>query len=229
MATTEIKNIEQEPWYERLFLPSYRIGEAARYAGAHPNTVSAWHRSGSPVLTGRESRTDLSYMQLVEVAFVAFFRHQGIPLQRIRKARQYLSEQFACEHPFARYQFKTEGMDILMRHNKALGLGNIEQLVVANKYGQLAWVDLLGNKFMEFDYDYEIALRWHPAGRESQVIIDPRHRWGWPMVQGLETWAIKGSYDAGETFEEISRDYDVTIEGVLDALRFEGVPEALLV
>ena len=40
MATTEIKNIEQEPWYERLFLPSYRIGEAARYAGAHPNTVS---------------------------------------------------------------------------------------------------------------------------------------------------------------------------------------------
>ena len=42
------------------------------------------------------------------------------------------------------------------------------------------------------------------------------------------TWAIKGSYD-GETFEEIVKDYDVTIEGVLDALRFEGVPEALLV
>ncbi len=228
MATTETKGIQQEPWYGRLFLPAYGIGQAARYAGAHPNTVAAWHRGANPLLSSLERREGLSYLQLVEVAFVSFFRQQGISMAKIREARRYLGEDLQCDFPFTRYQFKTEGMNILMEHHKALGLTSVEQLIVANRRGQLAWTDFLGDKFMEFEYDYEMALRWHPAGLGSQVIIDPRFRWGRPMVQGLETWAIVGRFEAGESIAEISEDFDVTPDGVMDALRFEGVAEASL-
>ena len=228
MATKELKDLQQEPWYERLFLPSYRISDAARYAGAHPNTVAAWHRGTCPLLTDLERREGLSYVQLVEVAFVSFFRKQGISMPKIRTARSFLSEDLQCEYPFTRFRFKTEGMNILMEHHRALGLTNVSQLVVANRRGQLAWGDLLGNKFMEFDYEYEMALRWHPAGPESQVVIDPRFRWGRPMVQGLETWAIVDSFEAGEPLAVIAEEYDITLDGIRDALRFEGVPESML-
>ena len=229
MVTTGTRDIQQEPWYDRLFLPTYRINEAARYAGAHPNTVAAWHRGTNPLLSDLERREGLSYLQLVEVAFVSFFRQQRISMHKIREARRYLSEDLRCDFPFSRFQFKTEGMNILMEHHKALGPSNVDQLVVANRRGQLAWADFLGNKFMEFEYDYEMALRWHPAGPESQVTIDPRFRFGRPMVQGLETWAIRGRHEAGESIEEISEDFAVTYQGVIDALRFEGIPEATLV
>lgn len=226
MAMTEMKDIRQEPWYERLFLPAYRISDAARYAGAHPNTVAAWHRGENPLLSGLERREGLSYVQLVEVAFVSFFRNVGLTMSRIRTARRYLSQEFQSEFPFTQYQFMADGADILMDYFGARGSTPERRVVATSKYGQLAWTNLLGEKFTEFDYQYEIALRWYPAGRKSQVTIDPRLRFGQPSVQGLETWAIKGSYEAGETPEEIGEDYQITIEGVLDALQFEGVGEA---
>lgn len=226
MATTETRDLQNEPWYERLFLPSYRVSEAARYTGAHPNTVAAWHRGANPLLSDLERREGLSYLQLVEVAFVSFFRNVGLPMNKIRTARRYLSEEFKSEFPFTRYQFMTDGAYILMDYFGARESVRERRVVATSKYGQLAWTNLLGEKFTEFDYQYEIALRWHPAGRKSQVTIDPRMRFGQPSVQGLETWAIRGSYDAGETPDRIAEDYQITVHGVLDALQFEGVLEA---
>ena len=229
MATTELKDIQQEPWYEGLFSPSYRIGEAARYVGAHPRTVSAWHARDNTAPPPYKPRDGLSYLQLVELAFVTTLRDAGIPVRLIRAARGRLAEEFNFEHPFARHEFMTVGngalVDLLGGHAGApRGPG-----ATGRDNGLPDWRGPLEKKFMEFDYQYGLALRWHLAGRESQVMIDPRHRWGWPMVQGLETWAIKGSYDAGETLEDIAEDYAVTIDGVLDALRFEGVSEVALV
>ena len=63
-----------EPWRRRLFLPAYTVNDAARYAKISPNNVKYWHFGGrglDPALPGREHRRPLSYLELVEVAFVA--------------------------------------------------------------------------------------------------------------------------------------------------------------
>jgi len=70
------------------------------------------------VLPGRERGKPLNYLELVEVAFVAFFRSSGFPMRRIRAARDYVAKTFAVEFPLAEYQFKTEGMYILMDYNQ---------------------------------------------------------------------------------------------------------------
>lgn len=228
MATTETRDIRQEPWYERLLLPSYRISEAARYVGAHPRSVSAWHARDNTVVPPHKSRDGLSYLQLVEFAFVTALRDAGISIQLIRAARQYLSEEFDFVHPLAHSRFKVSGPGVLGNFFGAYSVEHKGNRIAAWACIDAGWRERIKEKADEFDYQYELALRWYPAGRESQVVIDPRHRWGWPMVQGLETWAIKGSYDAGETIEGIAEDYAVTIAGVLDALRFEGVSEAAL-
>ncbi len=215
---------QEQPWFRRLFLPSYKISEVALYTGAHSNTIANWHYRGKPVLPGREPKKPLNYLELVEVAFVAFFRSLGLSMKRIRAARDYVAQNFTAEYPLAENRFKTEGMYILMEYHKVDPDPRLGQIIVADQGGQLAWSDFLGDKFECFDYEYELALRWHPAGRDSLVVIDPRVSFGAPIVYGLPTWVVKGRWNAGESIDEISYDFEIPKEAVQDALAFERVP-----
>ena len=221
--TVSKKKRESQPWFRRLYLPAYRLSDAARYAEAHPNTVASWHYRGTPVLPGHERGKPLSYRQLIEDAFVSFFRRMGVKMGRIREARDYVAQIFAAEFPFAEYTFKTEGMHVLMEFNEFTPDSAFDQVIVADSDGQLAWESMLDDKFALFDYEYEIALRWHPAGRDSKVIVDPRISFGAPTVDGLPTWAIKGRHLAGESIKEIMEDFDIAEKAIFDALKFEKV------
>ena len=211
------------PWYRRLYLPAYRVGDAARYAGSYRQTVAFWHYGRNPVLPERVRRRPLSYLELVEVAFVAYFRRVGVTLQRIRTAREYIGQNFNAEYPFAEYRFKTEGYHILMDYYQIDSDPGFQKLIVADAAGQLAWADLMGDKFAEFDYELELAVTWHPAGRQSLVRIDPRISFGAPIVNGIPTWTIKGRWNAGESLEDIQDDFGLSEEAIKDALSFEKV------
>ena len=180
-------------------------------------------RCGQPVLPGHERRRPLNYLQLVEVAFVAFFRKNGVKMHRIRNTIDYLKQNFGKENPLVEYEFKTEGMHILMEYNEFYPDPKLEKLVVTDRFGQLAWSDVLEGKFAEFDYEYELALRWHPAGRDSLVIIDPRIAFGAPMVCGLPTWVLRGRWSAHETPGEIRDEFGLSEQAIRDGLAFEGI------
>jgi len=223
MPTKVLDTRQQQPWFRRLYLPSYKVSDAARYAGTSPQSVANWHYRGEPVLPGRERRRPLNYLQLVEVAFVAFFRKNGVMMHRIRNTINYLQQNFGKENPLVEYEFKTEGMHILMEYNEFDPDPNLEKLVVTDRFGQLAWSDVLEGKFAEFDYEYELALRWHPAGRDSLVIIDPRIAFGAPMVCGLPTWVLRGRWNAHETPIEIRDEFGLSEQAIRDGLAFEGI------
>lgn len=219
-----------EPIRRRLYLPAYRVNEAARYAGTTVQSVTYWHYGGGqlgPALPGSERRRPLSYMELIEVAFVAFFRSLGVPLQRIRRARDYVAQNLNAEYPFAEYRFKSEGAHLLMDFAEAESIKDFNQVIVADAGGQLAWESLMAEKFAEFDYELlgsdTLALKWHLAGRNSKVVIDPRVAFGAPNVNGVPTWALRGRYQAGESLEDIIEDFAIAQEDVLDALSFEGI------
>lgn len=175
------------------------------------------------MLPGKARGASLSYLELVEVAFVATFRQMGVSLTRIRKARDYLAQTFHAEYPLATRRFKTEGTHILMELREGEGMREIDQLVLADQSGQLAWEDLIGERFLEFDYEEELAVRWHVAGLGTPIIIDPRVSFGAPTVGGIATWAIKGRWQAQESVAEIADDFHLAEEQVRQALTFEGV------
>ena len=264
MATKD-KTIE--PWMRRLYLPAYRVSEAAKYAGVHPNTVSSWHYRGSPVLPGRTKGKPLSYLELIEVAFVAFFRKLGISMELVRDARNYrdsVADDDRCddrpfleddrrggflfffggflnesseikardfsvhnieiEYPFASLRFKKEGLHILTEYHKLdPSARKWDKSMSSDTLRRLNWLLVDENKFADFDYDHGIVVRWHPAGRDSQVMIDPRIAFGDPMVSGLPTWVVHGRYKAGESIPEIADDFKISEPAILDALRFEGI------
>jgi uncharacterized protein (DUF433 family) len=191
--------------------------------------VSYWHRGSKPVtpaLPTHQKRAALSYLQLVEIAFVAVMRNLGISLQRIRQAREYLATAFQEEYPFAAYEFKTDGHHVLMELDQVEGKDGGGKLIVADRHGQLAWKELLYQRFTEFEYEDNVAIRWHPAGPTSPVVIDPTIAFGAPVIRGIPTWALRGRWKAGETLGDIAEDFQLDRKEVITALEFEGIKAA---
>lgn len=218
---------ESEFWRSRLFIPNYRIREAARYADIAAQTVASWH--GKPggnqksTLSSRERGSALSYLQLIEVAVVASFRKAGVTLKKIRAAREYLSKQLEAEFPFAQYEFKTDGKELWMDYAQ-LHAPSDKTLLAASMGGQLAWTDIIG-RLQEFNYDEEdgLAVQWRVAGADKSIVIDPRIQFGAPAIEGVATWVFKGRWKAGEPIDEIADDFGVPNSAVLEALAFEGI------
>ena len=213
-------------WRKRLTLPTYTVGEAARYAQAKPQTVGYWFRGGEtagPALPGRKAGERLNYLEAVEVAFVAAFRSYGVRLRNLREARAYFQALLQTEYPFATERFYTEGTRILREWGVWQELSDFTEVVVGDEHGQLAWAGLLGEKFHTFDYERGLALRWHVAGRSSPVQIDPRVSFGAPSVQGTPTWAMRGRLLAGESVAEIRDDFGLEERDVIAGLEFEGL------
>lgn len=217
----------QPPWLKRLYLPAYNTVEAARLAKTRPQTVAYWHYGTGtkvgPALKEKERGAPLSYLQLVEVAFVASFRKRGVSLQRIRRAREYVAKRFQVEFPFAHFRFYTEGIHVLLdltEHET-----EFKDLIAADEAGQMAWRDTLAERFAEFDYDenLELALPWHPRGKSVPIIVDPRISFGAPVVEriGVPTWVLRGRIEAGETPEEIEEEFAVRPSELKHALEFE--------
>jgi uncharacterized protein (DUF433 family) len=215
-------------WRSRLYVPNYRIGEAARYADLSSQTVAKWHTKPGAnrrsTLSVKEKGAALSYLQLIEVAVVASFRKAGLRLKKIEAAREYVSKQLEVEFPFAAYKFKTDGKELWMDYAQIEADAGDKTLLAASRGGQLAWTDIIG-RLHEFDYESErgLAIRWHVAGRDENVIIDPRIQFGAPSVEGVATWAFRGRWEAGEGVDDIADDFGVSNSDVLAALRFEGV------
>ena len=181
-------------------------------------------------MPGHQRREHLSYLQLVEVAFVATLRKLGVSLQRIRRARAYAAQVLNAEYPFAEYRWLTEGhhamlnlIDVDDHAPETDGGASISSLVVGDAHGQIAWQEMIGARFAEFDYEEDLALTWHVRGRDNPVVIDPRVSFGAPTVRGLPTWVLKGRWKAGESISDIEDDFGLEEEEITHGLGFEGI------
>jgi uncharacterized protein (DUF433 family) len=221
---TLISTDSRDPWVRRLLLPAYQVRDAARYAGIVGQTVRNWQRAGrdaGAVIAPRKQREALSYLQLQELAIVSAMREQGIKLEKIRLARDYLSSRFMLEFPFADPRVKSDGQDVLMEFKEELG--GAARLIVANRGGQYVWQDIIGRRFDEFEYENDLAVRWRMAGDRVGIIIDPRICYGAPAVKGVPTWALLGRFKAGEAVADLAADFLISRADVRKGLKFEGI------
>jgi uncharacterized protein (DUF433 family) len=214
-------------WRERLTVPAYRVFEAARYARTSPQTIGNWEElrgNKRGVVSARDNREGLSYLQLIEVGVVAAMRKSGVSLKKIREAREYLCEEFESDFPFARYRFKTDGKALLMDYDQ-LAKSDKNKLLELNESGQLAWNEVLSGLLHEFEYDTEIetVLRWRVAGYDSPVRLDPRVAFGAPHVNGIATWILGERWKSGESVPDIAEDYVLSRSAVMAALEFEQI------
>ena len=209
---------------DRLRLPAYRVSDAAKYAGIHHNAIYAWERTASPDVPRRAPYTRLSYLELIEIAFVAFFKNVGIPLRRIRDTHDQIAVYMETDYPFVSRQFKTERFSyrLLTKQDERYLPELSAAVALYESNGLSSQNEWAAELFSRFDYEHEVVVRWRLRGRARQVVIDPRISFGVPTVKGIPTQVIAGRYGVGETPAEIASDFVISETAVLDALKFEN-------
>jgi len=217
-------------------LPAYGIPEAARYLGLPPSTFRAWAlgqaggdrpRFKAALSIADTAGKQLSFLDLVEAHVLSALRRKhGVPLQQIRRARSFLLEKFASPHPLAMYQFETDGLDVFV--------SRFNQLITASREGQLAMRDLISAYLKRVEWDNDgIAARLFLFTRKPRerslaeepktVVLDPRISFGQPVIAGtgLRTSIIAERYKAGESVEELAKDYGREASEIQEAIRCE--------
>ena len=98
-----------------------------------------------------------------------------------------------------------------------------ELVSVLQGKGDTAWDEVLGPFLGTVDYEDEWVHRWWPGGRERTVVVDPRLAYGLPVVAGtgVRTEIIRERVEAGDSPEQIGRDFGVPRRAIRHALEFE--------
>ena len=229
-----------DPHQDPRELPSYAIREAAHYLRIPRETLRDW-------VLGRVYRTEaggtfskpiialpdkerglLSFINLVEAHVLdAIRREHKIPLQKVRKALDYLAKRFHSQHPLADQNFETDGLDLFVQ--------KFGQLINLSQAGQTAMRSLLEAHLRRIERDTKgFPVKLFPFTRKrypdepKAVVIDPYVSFGRPILvgTGIATVVLAERYKAGESIDELAEDYGRERLEIEEAIRCELEVEA---
>ncbi len=220
----------------------YSTREAAALLRERPTAVRRWAygyerlRGGEPVRYPALIRTELppvdgeralTFVELVELLYIAAFRRAGASWRTIREAAEVASRLFGSAHPFALRQLFVDAERIL--YGAVREVDGSESLVELRGDGQQAFPTILAPYLdqLEFGVD-DVAARWWPLGRDGGIVVDPAIGFGAPRVEaaGIQAETLWTAYDAEEKVhgrgaaERVAWAYGVAPESVHTALRF---------
>ncbi len=220
--------------------PAYSVSEAAHYLRIPPSTIRWWvtgrcyHPETGPqafkpiIDLPHKDSTLLSFINLVEVHVLdAIRRKHRIPLDKVRTALQYLKKEFRSKHPLAEDEFQTDGISLFIQ--------KYGQLINISQAGQLAIRELLEAHLQRIERDASgLPLRLYPFTRKRElhepkaIVIDPYVSFGRPVLKGtgIATSVIAGRYKAGESMDELAKDYGRDRLEIEEAIRCELSLEA---
>ncbi len=170
---------------------------------------------------GEVGNRAINFLSLIE--FYTFFklREQGVSSFDIKDLHRELSIAFNTPYPFAKaHDFWVENR----KRKKFVYFGYVNNIVRVDKRHQISFKFV--EKFLdkiEFD-DNNLAARYFPLSDSRNVVVDPNHQFGQPVIFGtnIKTTTLNNLYEAGETVDFIARLYDLTTQQVDDAIKFYG-------
>lgn len=207
----------------------YSYADVDRLNGLTPGTGRRWlegyERGGvfyEPVL--RESATEdnlVTWGEMVEARLLAEFRDHHVSLQRLRPAVLLLRREFG-QYPLAHARpfLEVAGRELVRKVQDEVSLARQLQFVVVRNNQTM--LDIKAERFTDsVTYDDGIAIAFRPSARTPRVAIDPTRSFGQPSVRGVKTEVLAEDYCAGESLGSLADLYDLTIEQVEQAIRFE--------
>lgn len=216
---------------DRRELPAYSITEAAHYLTVPDATVRYWamgQKNHAPLIEIPAMQPALlSFINLVELHILAAIRRKHtVPMPKVRSAIEYLKRNTRSasdkRHPLISKQLETDGLDLFIQR--------YGELVNISQDGQVAMREVMSAALHRIERDAKgIPIKLYPFTRSdireapSMVVIDPVLSAGRPVITGtgLATEVIAERYKAGESIEELARDYERQEEEIEAAVRCE--------
>ena len=223
----------------------YSVPEAARIASyaakfsLKADTVRRWTKGYSFRREDRENFSEsiissaidldgayvLSFSELVELLYITAFRREGLSMRLIRAIHDHAKIALNCQHPFATRKFYTDGKNILWELTQDDVDTTLERdhLIEDIRSKHIVLEEVVKPFFRKLDYIEEIASAFWPLGRERSIMISPQFSFGRSVesASGVPTEAIFSAFKAGETLDSIADWFEMSIQGVRDALEYE--------
>jgi len=166
----------------------------------------------------------INFLSLIE--FYTFFklREKGVSSVQIKRLHNELSQVLSTRYPFAKAQdIYVEGRKTKKTIKKFIYYNYLDSLIKLDKKHQfyLSFMENFLEK-IEFD-DNNFAVRFFPLENSKNVVVDPKHQFGQPVINGtnIKTQTIFSLYKGGETLEDISILYNLSKDKVEDAIIFQ--------
>jgi uncharacterized protein (DUF433 family) len=210
----------------------YTMSDEDLHLGLYPGTARRWidgyHRGRQtypPVIRPEHSGDEsVTWGEFVETDLLARYRSRGVGLQRLRPAEQKLRAEFDVTYPlaFAAPYLDVEGRELVRKVQDETGIARELQLVVVRN-GQL----VLAAPAQEFAdrAEFDGAARTVSALRSAvdtpDVRIDPLRQTGQPVIRSVPTAVLAEGFRAGESVQNLAHLYDLEIDQILQAIRFE--------
>lgn len=212
----------------------YSYADVDRLVGLRAGTAKRWlegyQRQGhfyAPVLREESTGSDsVTWGEMVEARLLAEFRDRNVPVQRMRPAIVRLRDEFgryplAHAHPF----LDVEGRELVQVVQQEVGLERGLQLVVVRD-GQFVLTDAAQRFSSAVEYTDDVAGLLRPDPRTPDVVMDPRRAFGQPAVRNVRTDSLAEDYRAGTSREDLADLYELSLEQIDEAIRFELIAGA---
>jgi uncharacterized protein (DUF433 family) len=214
---------------------AYSVAEAARYLRLPAATLRSWVAGrpypksngivvSKPLIRPAQSQPPLlSFWNLVEAHVLKALRtDHAVSLGDLRKAIRYAEKELGIDRLLLDNQLKTvAGKLFLERYGKLINL---------SASGQLAMRRMFEEHLQRIDWgDLRYPVRLFPfvssaiKGSGRPIVIDPQVAFGRPIIarNGVSTLAIADRVDAGESPEDLARDYGLEIDEIEQAVVYE--------
>lgn len=168
---------------------------------------------------GEKGNRAINFFSLIEFYTYYNLREKGYKSKYIKDFHNQLSKAYKTPYPFASVNVltpkkRTKKSKIYYEYagNYMMGDGRQQPLILSFVKPFL--------KQIEFGDDL-LAKRFYPLHHTKNVVVDPLHQFGLPVINGtnLQTQTIFNLYDAGEAKGNICILYDISVKQVDDAIR----------
>lgn len=215
--------MKQSAQQDLRYQPLYTLSEVSRYARVKPATLRSWTQNGGArviIPADVSGIAPFSFINLIELYILEALRHNyHVPLQRIRRAVEWLHQKYGFANPLAARNLETNGYDLFIRE---LGIP-----INASRKGQGGFPEVLARYLQRIERDAgQIPTRFYPYTYDRApkiIVMDPAVAYGRPVVVGtrITSQMIFDRYSGGESLNDIAVDYDLDISRVEEALRCE--------
>lgn len=156
----------------------------------------------------------VNFFVLIEFKVVLELKKLGLSTQKILKARNIIAKENDLAYPFASSKILTNTKKIWYK------IG--DDIIETDGSRQTNFNEFVERYCKSIDFKDEIANRFFPRGKESSVIIDPRHQLGQPTIinTNITVDTIYSMNKAGDSILMLSNLYDLPEQKIRDAINF---------
>ncbi len=211
----------------------YTVSDASKLLGVSNQKVNGWvfgyqNTHSAPIAPSQLDKIDgqkaMTFVNLMEARFIAAFAKHGVSVRAMRLMAEEAKRFLNVPHPFATDMlFKTDGRKIFIEVAESAEDKALYDLGGKNWAFHNILAEGLKDEVLYGPSGY--AMAWAPRrGVAPNVLVDPRKAFGQPVLKdsGVPTRALFDAFNAeDETYESVAHWYDVPVEQVKEAVKFE--------